>query len=397
MTRTEYEEQRKKLLAQAKQQLTTGDTQRSEETMSEVEKLDDDFYNGIVSDANSQAMGRGTVVTVIEGLSNNTIQGREVDNMTNKLAALSLQAAEYRTAWLSAMMGNRIDTRLMQAITSADGAIPTITANEIIRKAEVLSPLLAEIDLMHIAGNVKIAIESKVSVAAKHTENAEASDGDDALTWITLGGYEIIKIVRISATVANMSIDSFEDWLTTQIAEHIAYKCNSYIANGTGTNEPTGISHAREWDNTSSIICAAEYPTYKEICSLIGLLSSPYHKNAKFFMDAKTWWACIMPHRDDAKFKGAIESDGNGGYRLNGYPVILSDGFAANEVYFGDVKRAIKGNMGDDIKVAADASAGFTKNSIVFRGTCIFDCTVAVGEAVVKATLTTASTGNNGQ
>jgi hypothetical protein len=61
----------------------------------------------------------------------------------------------------------------------------------------------------------------------------------------------------------------------------------------------------------------------------------------------------------------------------------MDDNFAAGVIYLGNAK-TIYGNLGEYINVRADASAGFTSASIVYRGLAIFDCTPAVDDAFVK-------------
>ena len=389
MTQTEYKQKRSELLDKAKRCIISGDAEAAEKMNAAVETLDAEYAT---QKANAQALMPQHLKS-IENYSRDISGGKEIENMNeNTQTVRDIVASEsYHTSWLRNLKGEMCTPDELKAITSADGAVPTRTANEILRKVELEAPLLQEINLLHMPADMKIAREDVSSDAALHVENASVTEASDALAWITLGGYEIIKLVRISAKTAKMSIPAFEDWLTTEIAEHIANKANYYVAKGTGTNQPQGMLYARTWtENTSLITWAGDYPTYKELCKLCALVKGK-DAGKKWYMSTATWWGSIMPHRNDSQYKDAIKEDAGGGFRLNNYPVVFDDTFDDDEIYFGNLKRAIVGNMGDDIEIKSSSESGFRTNSVDYRGTCIFDCTVAFPTFLVRSTKAAAS------
>lgn len=272
---------------------------------------------------------------------------------------------------------------LSSSSDSAGHVIPTQTQNEIIRKMIKLAPMMEEITLLNVPGNLSLIVESGYTEAKIHTENAEGTDDDDKPITVTLGGYEIMKLMSISAKLEAMSISAFEDWLTTILAEGCVRKIEDWIINGTGTNEPTGIEKANSWSEGINLITfAGAAPTYAEVCKLISLLPAEYDGNAKMLMNKKAFWTLIQPIRDDGK--APIVRGDNGMYTVMGYPVLISAKVPDGTIYLGDYKQYY-GNMAAPITVASSAISGFRRNAIDYRGTCIFDGKPIVGKAFVKA------------
>lgn len=299
------------------------------------------------------------------------VRGAEVD--TEK---------EFRSAWLRKMQGFALTDAEQRSIAAADVVVPVSTQNKVVTKVKELAPLLNEVELLHIAGSVKFAVEGTVADAAAHAENAAVTPSADKLVTVQLDGYEIVKLVRISATVKTMAIDAFENWLTEQLARKVAEVIEAYIVSGTGTGQPKGIVNAATWGDANSVTFAAAKPTADEIMQLISLLPSRHARAGKFLMNRKTFWANVMPVRDDKKMP-IVAGEGAGAYSIFGYPVILSDFVPVGAMYFGNMKMVVA-NLADDVKVASSEASGFAYNAIDYRGTAIFDCDIADAEAFVK-------------
>lgn len=286
---------------------------------------------------------------------------------------------EYRAAYLRKLMGRELSETEKRDLASANSVVPVMTQNAIITKIKEIVPLLNEVTLLNVAGNVTFAVEGTVADAALHAENAQIASASDTLVTVTLGGYEIVKLLRISATVKTMSIDAFENWLSEMLARKVAEHVENFIINGTGNSQPNGIMTAA----TGSVTLAATV-TAANITAMIAALPSRFARNAKFVMNRKTFWAAIMPIRDDGKAP-IVRGEGAGAYNIWGYPVLLSDFVADDAVIFGDLKMVVA-NLADDIKVDSSEASGFAYNAIDYRGTAIFDCDIADATAFVKGT-----------
>lgn len=298
--------------------------------------------------------------------------------------SFDVSSPEYRTAFFKKLRNielSDVEKRAFSSGASSAGAvIPTNTANEIIKKLKQHAPLLGEITLLHVAGNVKFAIENAKADAAIHTENAAITAGTDTFTTVTLGGYEIVKLVQVSDTVATMSIDAFERWLVDMIAEKIAEKIGAFLTNGAGTNEPAGVASAATWGDTNSVtVTKAGSLTAANVQTLIGLLNGVYDSNAKFLMSKKTLFTDFMPLQDNSKNK-IVTTEGKN-YYVYGYPVMLEDNVTVHEAYLGDFKKIV-GNLSESIAVKSQFD--IDTNSNKYLGVAMFDSKVADSEAFVK-------------
>lgn len=304
-----------------------------------------------------------------------------------------LASEEYRSLFFKRLLGRPLseveqrDGEINSA--GAAGVIPTTTSNMIMNKAKMIAPLMNEITLFNIPGNLTIATEGTNNAAALHTENASVTPAADILSNITLGGYEIVKVLRISATVQNMSIPEFEAWLADYLGEAIAVKIGKYIAHGTGSNQPQGFDYVRTWtDGSTAVAFAAAVPTKEELVELVGYLKGGYLRNAKWFINPQSFWSMVVPTQEDSDYK--ILSPNYD--RLLGFPVVLDDSVNAGDIFFGDAKKII-GNFAQPINVAKSTESGFVYNAIDFRGACLFDSKATFDEIMVKgaATLTAGS------
>lgn len=298
--------------------------------------------------------------------------------------SFDVSSPEYRSAFFKKLRRLELTETEKRAFSSgassAGAVIPTQTANEIIKKLKQHAPLLGEITLLQVAGNVKFAIENAKADAAIHTENATITAGTDTFTTVTLGGYEIVKLVQISDTVSTMSIDAFESWLTDMLAEKIGEKIGVCLVNGTGASEPAGVASATTWGDTNSItVTKAGSLTAANVQALIGLLDGVYDANAKFLMSKKTLFTDFMPLQDNSK-NSIVTVEGKD-YFVYGYPVMLESNVAIHEAYLGDFKKIV-GNLSEDIVVKSDFD--IDTNSNKFLGVALFDSKVADSDAFVK-------------
>ena len=337
-----------------------------------------------------KAEKRKALLEGVAGLENPTvIKSFEKDEKEVRTMELNkdnvLGSAEYRSAFLNKLRGIELSDLEKRALTTAEGSVgavlPTQTQNNIVTKVKQYAPLLDEVTLLQVAGNVKFAVESTINEASLHTEGASITASTDTMITVSLGGYEITKLITISKSVATMSIAAFEDWLTNMLAESIANKISGYLINGTGSSQPQGVEKAQTWGETNSVnISLSLGLTADKVQTLCGLLPGGYDNGAKFLMSKKTLFTDFMPLQDSSKH-ALVSKEGNT-YYIYGYPVLFDERVTYHEAFLGNFKKAIVANLAENVTV----NSGFdTKtNSFDFLGCAIFDSKVAVGEAVVK-------------
>ena len=297
-----------------------------------------------------------------------------------------INSAEYRDLWLRNLQGNLTDEEKRAYASNNTNAVPTLVADKFFEKMKKIAPMLSEITLMQVAGNLKFVAEGTRNAASKHTENVDGSIADDTTVYVTLGGFEFMKLIKISRTAKLMSIDAFEGWMIDMLAGDIARAIDNYIIND-GTN---GIA-ALTWTSNVNQIVATNY-AYGDVVSLISLMPAAYDAEAKFLTNKKTLYTQIATIVDSTGNPIFVPDTISGiGGRLMGYPVVVDDYVetTASSLYLGKWTDVV-GNLSEGIHVDADESAGFNSNSIVYRGIAVFDSKPAKGDAIVRLVTTTA-------
>ena len=297
-----------------------------------------------------------------------------------------INTAEYRDLWIRNLQGN-LNEEEKRAYTSGNtNAVPTLVSDKFFEKMKKLAPMLSEITLLRIAGNIKFVAEGTRNPAdSKHTENSANSPAADTTVYVQLGGFEFLKIIQISRTAKLMSIDAFEGWLVNMLAGDIARAIDNYIIN----DSTNGISAILWTSNTNQIVEAT--PGYGDICDLIALLPAAYDAEAKFLVNKKTLYTKIAQIVDSTGNPIFVPDTVTGvGGRLMGYPVVVDDYVESSNgsLYLGRWTDVV-GNLSEDIHVDADESAGFTANSIMYRGVAVFDSKPAKTDAIVRLVSTT--------
>lgn len=351
----------------------------------EAEKLEEE-KKSLIAKAEKRSL---TLKKIKRGL------GEEVEINENKEARKMNQeedvrnSKEYRSAFLKKLQRKELtdeEERALTTGTSSVGAvIPTITQNLIIEKVFQNAPLLEEITLLRVDGNVTFAVESTVNDAAIHTEGATITESGDVLVPVSLGQYEVNKYITISKSVSKMSIDAFETWITKMLGKMIAKAITNLIINGTGSSQPKGVEKANTWgENNSITVGKTASLTEANVLTLVGLLNGAYDENAKWLMSKKTLLTDFRPLQDKSKNDLVVKE--NGKYFIEGYEVMLDERVALHDAYLGDFTMYV-GNLGEDITVDQDKK--LSANSFEFLGSAMFDGKPAIGEAFVKLTKST--------
>lgn len=313
-------------------------------------------------------------------------EGKEERNMNEENIRSS---KEYRSAFLKRLQRKDLTEAEERALTTASSsvgaAIPTVTQNLIIEKVFQAAPLLDEITLLRVDGNVTFAVESTVNDATLHTEGATITESGDVLIPVSLGQYEVNKYITISKSVSKMSIDAFETWITNMLGKMIAKAITNLIINGTGSSQPKGIDKAATWGDTNSVTVAKTGSLSEaNVLTLVGLLNGGYDANAKWLMSKKTLINDFRPLQD--KSKNDIFVKENGTYYIEGYPVLLDERVAEHDAFLGDLTMYV-GNLGEEVTVDQDKK--LSSNSFEFLGSAMFDGKPAVSDAFVKLTKAT--------
>ena len=293
---------------------------------------------------------------------------------------------EYRIAYLKNLQGAKLDEIEQRALTGGSTALPQQTANIVIDKLVDMVPLLNEIELFRVDGNVNFMVNTVAPGAKLEPAGGAVTESNATLVEVSLGGYNMNAFLSIGADLASMAVSAFEDWLVRKLTEAIAYKIEYYIINGDGNSAPKGIEKYATWDvsdgtgvdwtgGTGGAALAVA-----DLDSAIGLLPAAYDKESKFLMSKKTFYTNIV-NLTDVNNLPVVQREGNK-FIVRGFEVVFSDQVAANAIYFGSFKRGMAGNLGVDIKVEKQRNLRY--NSYDFLGWGVFDCKPAQTGCIVK-------------
>lgn len=324
------------------------------ETIEQVQELDKevDALNEEESLIEEQASEEATSKEVEEKSFSLKEIRKEEKNMENETKK------EYRSIFLSNLMGKELTAEERDILVAENGAIPEETQNTIFEKVVKKAPMIDEITLLNVKGNVAFYVEGTRTDGVAHTEGASISDSDVALVKVTLSGEEIVKKVTISDTVKTMSIPKFEDWLTDMLSDSIANYIEAKILTVMGDN-----AH----EVTGNIDAAG-------LRGLVAALPAIDEAGAKFYVGKSVFYNQILGLQDLSKNELVTREGGK--YFILGYEVKLSD--KSTRIIFGNAKKVV-GNLPEEINVHSQYD--IDHNTYKYSGVAIFDVKLAYSDA----------------
>ena len=298
-----------------------------------------------------------------------------------------LASSEYRTAFFKNLQGKHLTDAEQRTLTtatgSAGGAVPTQTLNLIIDKLRQTSALYNLITVTFVPGNLSMVVANAKNAAQWKAEGTDGTPADDTVTTVTLGGYELIKLVEISAAASAMTIDAFEAYIAAEIGRQMAIAFENAIINGDGTGEPTGILAGITWntDNTSEFTGNIGYD---DIVDALALLQTMYHQSAVFVLNRKMLFGGIRKLKSqDGLPIFAYNPQDSAAMTILGYRVILDDYVPNDTILLGDFSY-YRMNFSQAPTIETSREAGFKSGKTIYRGLAVADGKPALGEAFVK-------------
>lgn len=296
-----------------------------------------------------------------------------------------LSTTEYRSAWAKSLLGHELNEVEKRAYSTATGAgaevIPVAISDEIIKKVYEYAPVLQGLKLLRVPGNLKWAIVDNEDEAAIHTQNGAITGASDTLKEISLGGYEILKVVSASKAVKTMSLPQFEAFIVDALAENLARRIEKFVFLGTGSSQPTGLEKAGAGvngaytDGTDQVsVNNVTAVTEADVLSWYGMVGS--FADMKAYMSKATFMAYFYPLMNVGK--NISVRFVNGQYFILDIPVQFTNTLTKGVAYLASLQNVIA-NMAQDIQVESSAAAGFNRNAIDFKADCLFDCKPIVG------------------
>jgi len=304
--------------------------------------------------------------------------------MEEKKMNFEVNSPEYRDAFLRNLQGKELTAEERAAVT-ATAAIPTQTMNEIVHKLE-LNPLIAAVDVTNIPGYVTYPVESSVAEASWVAMGTAAEDSGDTLTSITLGAYKLIKTVEITADVEAMSVDAFEAWLVSRLANKIEKALDAGIINGLGTTQATGILTVK---TQADLTFTRSKMKWEQLAAIPGKIGGQYLNGSSFVMSPDLFFGKVLGMVDSSGARVAVlDPQGPAKYNVLGFPCIIDGNITSEDILFGDLK-AYKLNFAKAVEVKKSEEAAFRTGSAVYRAMCLADGNLADVNAIVRCVATT--------
>lgn len=322
------------------------------ETTEQIEELEKEV--DALNEEEQQIENQETNETIAEEMKEEKSAVKEIEREERKME----NKKEYRDIYLTNLMGKELNEEERSILVAEDGAIPTETQNTIFEKVVKKAPMLDEITLLNVKGNVSFYVEGTRTDGSDHTEGADISESNVPLIKVDLAGTEIVKLVTISDTVKTMSIDAFEEWLSDMLSDSIANAIESKIFNKI---ETTGTAVSGSLDASG-------------LRSLVAGLPAGYENGAKFYANKSVFYNNILALQDLSKNELVTREGGK--YFILGYEVVISD--KASKISFGNAKKFV-GNLAEDINIHSQYNIG--NNTYSYSGVAIYDGKVADASA----------------
>lgn len=185
---------------------------------------------------------------------------------------------EYKTAWLKNMAMDSRGKKLFGDLTKEERAaftfttantgevVPTEIMNRIVSLVDNDSPMYDDSFKSNLVSGFEIPRLKSIDAgdAKNVTEGAANDDEQDTFDSIALPGVEIKKHIVMSRKMQFQSIQAFEDWVVTHLAERIRVAKETYILSQLAKSSTVGI-------DSGNVISAAAC-TDEEIRKALGLL-----------------------------------------------------------------------------------------------------------------------------
>lgn len=372
---------------------------RKEEIRGMLETAKDNELDAIQEELRSldeEQKGLDKRAAIAKGLNDGTIIGNKVQTPLTQTQQRSVESMtqeellgsqEYRSAYLKNLQGKALNEGEQRALTtasnSAGAAVPTTTLNMIIDKLRQTSALFDKINVSYMPGNLSLVIANAKNAASWKTEGGDGTPADDTVTELNLSGYELIKLVEISAAADAMAIDAFETYIASEIGRQLSIAVENAIINGTGSGQPTGILSGITWDTTNSTTYATAV-TYDAVMDGLALLPTMYHNNAVFVMNRKMLFGGIRKVKAaDGQPIFSYNAQDRAAMSILGYTIVLDDYVPDDTILLGDMSYFYM-NFSKNPEISSDRSASFKSGKIVYRGLAVADGKPALSEAFIK-------------
>ena len=215
------------------------------------------------------------------------IEVKEEKDMKEK--KFDLSSKEYRTAWAKKMMnlpeerftedekralGDAITTTATEFVASAADAqginngglfIPTSVRMELMELISQDSPFFRDVRKLAVDGNVDLPYLFAADDSNWYSETTETFNEGQEYKNLKLTGFELAKDIVITWKLEEMAVDSFIDFILDELNEKMGKAIVKAVLYGTGSGQPTGVTHGLTPVTTGANAIERVLNTYKSL------------------------------------------------------------------------------------------------------------------------------------
>lgn len=322
-------------------------------TTEELESLAEE-RNAIDEELNErrQAAARAALrrEQIASGAAETTPVARMAGNGAENRPARDAGSEEYRRAWLK-NLAVRDGVNLFGEMTPEErdaftfttantgAVVPTAVMNRIVELVESNYPIYADAEKSSMTSGFQIPRHKAIiqGDAAATAEGAANADEQDQFDFLPMAGVEIKKHLTISRKMKWQSIEAFQDWVETHIAERIGVAKEQRIL--AQLNDATyGIAAG----NVMASVQATDAGVRSVLAKIKGQGAKVWYANAN------TIWDKLAGIEDGAGYKAFLPSPREDPIvqgRIYGSSVKLDDNLADNVAYVGIPTKILANNF----------------------------------------------------
>lgn len=215
--------------------------------------------------------------------------------------------------------------------------IPTTIAQKIIKRITEICPIYALTTKYNEKGNLQFPVydesEDKITVAYA-TEFTELEAHAGKFTSVTLGGYLVGALTKISKSLMNSATFDIEGYVVSEISMKIAEFLENQLLNGTGNTAMTGVF--TESANIETVTASKDI-TVDDLIDAQLKIPQSYQGGCRWLVNTETLGK--LRQLKDGNQRYLLQDDiVNGfGFTLLGKPVMVSDRVPKDNMMYGDL------------------------------------------------------------
>ncbi len=298
------------------------------------------------------------------------------------------ESPEYRSGLLKDLLGQELTAEERDAVnfvaTTTDqtygsgNVLPREMLNQIWDLIDDQHSILGDIDLYRTGTILEIAKRTEISQGdAAEVDEATANDDEiNTFTKVTLTGKDFSKHVDISYAMAQMSIDAFEAFLISEIADRI----------GAALAADVVAQIANDYDSTNNAITTegVKVVAFTEVANVMATLKNAKGQAVVYANRASIYKYLVGMVDDNGRPIFQVNAQNGAEGTLIGCPVKVEDAVGDNIFYIGYPKQVV-GNMIQDVMVESDRD--IKRHVITYAGYARFECKLMAPKAFAKLTV----------